>query len=121
MPKGNKFHAKRCTLDGHSFDSMAERGRYCDLVLMQKAGEISDLRVHPKYELTIGGVKIGTFTPDFRYQNATGTLVIEDVKGTMTQAASLRIRVFEACYGLTVTIIGKNASKVRKFKTKVAA
>jgi len=119
---GNKYRAKKCEADGIKFDSHAERARYFDLKLLLRAGEISDLQIHPSYELTIKCVKIGSYKPDFRFLDKTGSLVIEDVKGVVSQAASLRIRVFEACYGLTVTIIGKNASKVRKFKaTKVAA
>lgn len=119
----NKFRLiKKHTLDGFTFDSGAERDRYCELKLLLRAGEIQSLEVHPKFDLTVNGTKIGIYKPDFRYLTKTGTPVIEDVKSvaTMTAVSSLKIRVFEAVCGCSVSIIGKNVPKVRKFR-KIAA
>jgi len=87
--------------DGIRFDSKREMLRYMDLKLLEKAGEIVGLKVHPKYPITIGGVPIMvnsnqhnkwdrhlTYEADFSYYAAlkncpVGTippLVIEDVK-----------------------------------------
>ena len=109
-------------MDGYTFDSLEERSRYGALKLMLRAGLISDLKVHPSYELKINGVKIGSFKPDFRYLNESGAVVIEDVKSraTMTQVSSLRIRLFTAIYKIHVTIIGKSVPKVRRFKASAA-
>ncbi len=63
-----------------------------DLRLLERAEEIFDLRVHPKYPITIGGIPIMvssnqhnkwdrhlTYEADFEYIQA-GEVVIEDVK-----------------------------------------
>lgn len=122
MPQ-NKYNAKKVRVDGFIFDSKSEAARYTELKFYLRAGLISDLQIHPTYPLIVNGAKIGSFKPDFRYLNENGTLTIEDIKSkaTMTQVSSLRIRVFEAIYGLRVTIIGKSVPKVRRFKSKVAA
>lgn len=120
----NKFKARKVKEGGITFDSQAEHRRFCVLRLRERAGEIRDLEAHPSWELNINGTKIGRYTADSRYLEGTGLLVIEDVKSgpTMTAAASLRIRVFQAIYGLKVTLVGKHVGKVREFKKpKVAA
>jgi hypothetical protein len=38
----SKFHAKRTQVDGIWFDSKAEAGRYGELKLLERAGEIED-------------------------------------------------------------------------------
>lgn len=111
-----KYHAKKVKADGYVFDSKAEYARYCELKLLERAGEIIKLEVHPKFVLLINETLIGTYKPDFRYFANKGGVRIEDVKGVMTAAASLRIRVFEAIYKVPVQIIGKKPRRVRKFK-----
>ena len=104
--KKNKFGAKKVVIDNITFASKAEGIRYCDLKLLQIAGEITDLKCHPAYPLKINDVKVGRYTADFEYvDKATGEVIIEDVKGRITEASSLRIRVFNALYGKTVRII----------------
>ncbi len=56
--KGRYGNVKKITEDGIRFDSKREYLRYLDLKLLEKAGEISDLKVHPKYPITIGGVPV---------------------------------------------------------------
>jgi len=116
----NKFRAEKVVIDGITFDSKSEARRYQELLILKSAGIVRDLKVHPKFDLTIMGTKIGSFKPDFQYVSQSGAVVIEDVKGTITEAASLRIRVFQAIYRIPVTIIGKNAAKVRSFKVRIA-
>lgn len=47
----NKYNAKKVEIDGITFDSKKEAARYCDLKLMQRAGEIRDLQLQVEYEL----------------------------------------------------------------------
>ncbi len=94
-----------CGLAGvpHTHDSYKESAR-CELLqLAQLAGEISDLEVHPGYDLVVAGMRIGRYRPDFRYRRA-GALVVEDVKSTptKTEAYGLRKRLLKALYGLDV-------------------
>lgn len=47
----NKYHANKVVIDGITFDSQLEANRYCELKLLFKAGEISQLRLQPEFEL----------------------------------------------------------------------
>jgi hypothetical protein len=90
-PTYNKYRNRKVKADGYTFDSQAEYRRYCELKLLLEAGEISELRVHPKYQLLpsftdseghrVRGIR---YEADFEYVEA-GHLVVEDVKGAETQ------------------------------------
>ncbi len=56
--KGRYGNVNKIHHDGIRFDSKREFLRYMDLKLLEKAGQISDLQVHPKYPITIGGIPI---------------------------------------------------------------
>lgn len=87
------------------FASKAEFERFAALALLERCGAISGLRLHPRYELSVNGVKVCTYTPDFEYTDRDGQLVIEDVKGALgTEVAELRIKLFEAIHGKKVSI-----------------
>ena len=47
----NKFHNRKITIDGIVFDSVHEGQRWCELRLMQRAGEIRDLERQVKFVL----------------------------------------------------------------------
>ena len=51
-------NVKKIEHDGIRFDSKREFLRYMDLKILEAAGEISDLKVHEKFPITIGGVPI---------------------------------------------------------------
>ena len=102
MKRGNKYNAKKIqTADGEIHDSQKEARRWCDLLLLQKAGEISDLRRQVKYQLLAPqyeeverfGKKGQPLKPsrrliergvdyiaDFVYKKD-GEVVVEDIKG----------------------------------------
>lgn len=103
--KTPKYRNRKVKLDGYTFDSIKERRRYLQLVMMQKAGEISELEVHPKFRLDVEGKKVCTYTADFRYKNRDGETVVEDVKSapTRTQAYRLKKKLMEAVYGIKIT------------------
>ena len=101
----NKYRAKKVSLDGYTFASRAEARRYTELKLMLKANEIECLGVHPKFQMTIRGVKADTITyiADFRYlDRRTRKLVVEDVKGFKTPVYNLKKRLMLALYGIEV-------------------
>lgn len=104
-PSRNKFNATVVELDGHRFASKAEARRYSELSALAKRGEISDLWVHPKYVLTVNGVKIGHYTGDFgftQYEHPRGDITVcEDVKSVATkrgEAYRLRVKLASALY-----------------------
>lgn len=101
----NKYRAKRCEIDGIKFDSQLEGRRYCELKLLEKAGCIRDLRVHPRFALKCGEVTIGHYEADFDYQDASGEYHVEDCKGFITQLSRWKIRHFELQYGRQVEIV----------------
>lgn len=113
--RGQKYNARKHTVDGYTFDSGKEAKRYRDLCLYQHAGVIAGLEVHPRFnlfalDLARGEVlQIGHMTLDFAYVDlATQRKIYEDVKGgdaTKTTAYRLRKRILEANYGITVTEI----------------
>jgi hypothetical protein len=99
----NKYGAKKATEDGYTFDSLAERRRYRDLKLMLKAGEITNLEVHPVWQLVVCGVKIGRYTADFAYNmRFSGKRFVEDVKGVKTRDYLLRKKLMKALHGIDV-------------------
>src|SRR3990167_10926267 len=106
-----RIGCKRCVLaaagtDGYRFASQKEKRRYQELRLLDKAGEIKDLEVHPQFPLVVNGQQIGNYTGDFSYvEISSGKWVVEDVKAynkktglkpTMTEAYRLRKKLMWA-------------------------
>lgn len=93
-----KYGNRKITRDGMTFDSIKEYRRWCELSLLERAGEITDLERQVKYVIipaqyapdTVtarGKIKRGkllerecAYVADFRYQ-MDGETVVEDVKG----------------------------------------
>jgi hypothetical protein len=99
----SKYNNRRVTLDGHTFDSVAERRRYQELCLLRAAGELTGLVTHPRFPLVVNGVPIATYEADFGYtETATGRAVVEDVKGVRTDVYRIKCRLMRACYGIEV-------------------
>lgn len=99
--KPNKYNAKGVDHSGYHFDSTKEYKRYCDLVLLQKAGAISGLVVHPVYQLEVNGMVVTTYEADFRYMES-GEIVVEDVKGMRTDLYKLKRNLMLACKGIEI-------------------
>ena len=103
----SKYRAQPTTIDGIRFASKAEGRRYCELVLLQKAGRISELKLQPRYPLNSeGGGKIATYVADFEYVDSfDGKVATEDVKGVVTATFRLKQKLFEAQYGRKIRIV----------------
>ena len=100
--RGNtKYHNVRAERTVGRFDSQKEARRYDELMMMLRAGIISDLRLQPQFTLqesyiTEAGKRIRAvrYTADFSYKFG-GKLVVEDVKSTPTRTKEyLRNRKF---------------------------
>lgn len=87
----NKYGSKKIEVDGIIFDSKKEAKRYSELLLLEKAGEISNLQRQVKYVLIpaqyaeVNGKRKCierecTYISDFTYIE-NGKLIVEDVKG----------------------------------------
>ena len=100
----SKYHNRKITRDGETFDSIKEYNRYCELKLLERAGEITELRRQVKFKLlptmrepvcemsSQGVFKKGKviergvdYVADFVYKNKIGFEVVEDVKGVRTK------------------------------------
>lgn len=85
--KRNKYGAvKTTTYDGITHDSKKEANRWLELNLLQRAGEISDLKRQVKYELIpkVGKFRATYYVADFVYRNKDGFEVVEDTKSEAT-------------------------------------
>lgn len=89
----SKYSSQKTVVDGITFHSKKEAKRYSDLVLLQKAGEISDLKLQPSFSLQIEK----TYRADFAYCQK-GKLVIEDVKGFKTKEYITKRKFFKKQY-----------------------
>lgn len=106
--KANKYKAKKCKIDGYTFDSLMEGRRYNELKLLNQSGRIDGIFVHPAFSIFIKEVFICKVILDFGYfDNDKLDTVYEDVKGCKTALSSLKKKLVEAQYSITVTLITK--------------
>lgn len=104
---GRKYRNKPVEIDGHRFDSRKEGQRYLELKALAAAGEITDLELHPRFELAPLKYRSGrkvTYTADFRYKDKGGEVVVEDVKGVQTEAFKLKWAIMKSM-GIEVAIL----------------
>lgn len=93
------------TADGIVFDSKKEMRRYLELQLLLRAGEIRYLELQPRYEMVVEGHKICSYLADFRYVDAAGTTVVEDVKSAATRKLPvyrIKVKLLRALHGIEV-------------------
>ena len=104
----SKYYSRKVTVGGLVFDSKKEYKRYCELVLLQKAGQVTDLQRQVKYEL-IPSQKIGgkvaeracTYVADFVYQE-NGKTVVEDTKGFKTKEYIIKRKLMLWVHGIRI-------------------
>lgn len=119
------FQCASCgRIDFIHFPSKAEAKRYGELMLEQKAGLISDLKLQPQFPLHAGQitkvfsasgmicttthpipVRIGAYRGDFVYKRGE-EYIIEDVKGGAdTPLSAWKRKHAEAEHGITINIV----------------
>ena len=122
---GNKYGARKMTApDGQKFDSVKEYHRWGCLRLLERAGQIQDLKRQVKYELipaqreeSTDVYKAGpqkglpkpgsilekpcTYVADFTYIE-NGQLVVEDVKGMKTDAYKIKKKLMLWVHGIRI-------------------
>lgn len=107
MTGRHKFGNIKTTVDGIEFASKREARRYQELRLLERAGEIADLQLQPKFPLEVNGQKIGSYIADFSYhptfRGATmAQLVVEDAKGVRTPVYNIKKKLVRALHGVDV-------------------
>lgn len=99
----NKYRNKKVIVDGKEFDSKKEGNRYKELRLLERAGEISNLELQPRFLLQDKFKKNGRtfrkieYVADFKYIE-NGKTIVEDVKGMQTDVFKLKHKIFEKVY-----------------------
>lgn len=111
----NKYKNKKVEYNGIKFDSKKELARYKDLLLLQRAGEISGLILQPKVKFEVNGKPLKqmekgsrqvTYTADFSYIKD-NKRVWEDVKSPATakaEAFKIKKALFETIYDKKLTL-----------------
>lgn len=121
MRGGNKYGNRKITVDGEVFDSRKEARRFCDLALLEKAGQIADLKRQVKFVLIPaqrepdrvgprGGKVKGkllekevSYYADFVYLDLqTGEMVVEDTKGMKTKDYIIKRKLMLYILGIRI-------------------
>ena len=123
---GTKYNATKCLVDGIEFASKREANRYLELRLLERAGEISDLRLQVDFELIPNQYRTEkrygkngkplkdkevllerkvVYRADFVYKDNDGKTVVEDTKGFRTTEYVLKRKMFLYKYGFPITEI----------------
>lgn len=115
----NKYGSRKVVKDGITFDSVKEYRRWCELLLLARAGKIKNLSRQVEYELipaqyepdTVGargGVKRGkllerkvSYVADFVYTQD-GNTVVEDTKGFKTKDYIIKRKLMLYRYGIRI-------------------
>lgn len=99
--KPNKYHARKTTVCGRTFDSRREAEVYLELLAQKQAGEIVRIGFQPSYTLLAGFVdntgkkqRPITYTADFFVTYADGRSEVIEVKGMRTRDYLLRKKLF---------------------------
>lgn len=112
QPKANKYRNTPVVVDGIRFDSKRESIRYHALRLLEKSGDIRNLRRQVRFDLHADGPfgvkKIGSWVADFTYMDMIlHDAVAEDVKSPATAKNALfrwKRKHFEAEYGVKIKV-----------------
>ncbi len=107
-PRRMKYGNKPTVVCGEVFDSGKEAQHYELLLLLERAGKITQLRHHVRYPLEVNGIAICEYECDFEYRDQLGMKHVEDVKcrATITPAYRMKKRLMLAIHGITIEEIG---------------
>ena len=107
----NKYKNRKIVVDNIKFDSILEANRYQELKLLQRAKQISNLRLQVPFLLQEGFKKNGKthrkieYIADFVYEE-NGQTIVEDTKGMKTETFKIKQKLFEYKYPeLSIKII----------------
>lgn len=105
----SKYKAKKTEVDGIVFDSKKEAKRYQELILLERAGVISDLQRQVKFILIpvqrINGKVVErecSYVADFVYLDEGGKKVVEDTKGVKTKDYIIKRKLMSWVHGINI-------------------
>lgn len=105
----NKYRAKKTVFLGEKFDSRKEAKRWGELMLLSRAGQITDLKRQVRYLLIPAQYdedgrcieRSCTYVADFVYRKD-GELVVEDAKGKRTPDYVIKRKLMLHVFGIRV-------------------
>jgi hypothetical protein len=100
----SKFRNRKVTVDGETFDSAKEHRRWGELQLLQRAGQITDLRRQVPFAIEVNGHKVCKYIADAVYLE-NGAQVVEDVKSEITRkdpAYRLKNKLMRAVHNIEI-------------------
>ena len=107
----NKYRNRKIVVDNIKFDRVLEANRYKELKLLQRAKQISNLRLQVPFLLQEGFKKNDKthrkieYIADFVYEE-NGQTIVEDTKGMKTETFKIKQKLFEYKYPeLSIKII----------------
>jgi hypothetical protein len=98
----NYAHVRKTVRHGFVFDSRKEADRYDQLLLLERNGELRNLRRQVRYEMRVNGALICRYTADFVYEECRKeiwTEITEDVKGYPNERWPMKKKLFKAIFG----------------------
>lgn len=105
-----KYNNTKTVIDGVTFASKEEAKRWCELLLLLRAGQIAELQRQVRYELAPSVKFPGdsrakpalAYWADFTYRDAAGALVVEDTKGVATDVYRVKKHLMMSVHGIAV-------------------
>ena len=105
----SKYGARKVVIDGEVFDSKKEYRRFCELALLEKAGQIAELKRQQRFTLiptqrNANGKCVErpvTYIADFVYQE-NGETVVEDTKGFRTKDYIIKRKLMLWVHGIQI-------------------
>lgn len=108
MYRASKYRAQKVETADGKFDSKHELKRWNELILLERAGEIKDLKRQVKYELIpaqrVNGrcvERACSYVADFEYIYK-GSKVVEDAKGFKTPEYRIKKKLMLERYGIRI-------------------
>lgn len=106
-----KYKAKPVEIAGQKYRSMLEASRHQVLMILERAGEISDIRREVPFVLA-PAIKIGRrqkpalrYYADYVYKDKEGREVVEDVKGMETPVWRIKLHLMATVHGIEVQTV----------------
>ena len=96
-----KYKAKKTKVDGITFDSKREAGRYLDLKTLEMHKRIRDLKLQPCFPFKYDDKVMFKYYADFEYYE-NDEYIVEDVKGVKTPVYKLKKKLIEAQYKIRI-------------------
>ena len=101
-----KYNNRKVCIDGVVFDSKREAARYRELKLLERAGEIAELRLQVPFTLLPKqpGEQAVKYIADFSYldKRQDWAQVVEDTKGVKTPLYVVKRKLMLQVYGIKI-------------------